>query len=165
MATTSRTANGIACLVCGGEMWDNREDKRGPKSPDFRCKDTTCTGRVWLSKREKSTGGTSHGGAPNGQGNSGAQAQAGGQTQTGDTHNNPRTQRQGPPQPTGSSHPRGVMVTQRVTMATAYRQSVGYVLYRLEPMYRRRNMTLSAELTQRIASEIFQAWLNHGCLQ
>lgn len=30
------------CPNCGGPMWDNREGKRNPKSPDFKCKDKAC---------------------------------------------------------------------------------------------------------------------------
>ena len=33
-------------------MWDNREGKRNPKAPDFKCKDRSCDGVVWPS-REK----------------------------------------------------------------------------------------------------------------
>ena len=28
-------------------MWDNREGKRNPKAPDFKCKDRSCDGVVW----------------------------------------------------------------------------------------------------------------------
>ena len=28
-------------------MWDNREGKRNPKAPDFKCKDRECDGVVW----------------------------------------------------------------------------------------------------------------------
>lgn len=28
-------------------MWDNRESKRNPKAPDFKCKDRNCDGVVW----------------------------------------------------------------------------------------------------------------------
>jgi hypothetical protein len=32
------------CPTCGGEMWDNRNNKKNPKQPDFRCKDQECKG-------------------------------------------------------------------------------------------------------------------------
>jgi len=35
------------CPKCGGEMWDNRESKRNPRAPDFKCKDKGCDGVVW----------------------------------------------------------------------------------------------------------------------
>ena len=35
------------CPKCGGEMWDNREGKRNPKAPDFKCKDRGCDGVIW----------------------------------------------------------------------------------------------------------------------
>jgi hypothetical protein len=35
------------CPKCGGEMWDNRENKRNPKAPDFKCKDKSCDGVIW----------------------------------------------------------------------------------------------------------------------
>src|SRR5215203_2378321 len=36
-----------SCPQCGGAMWDNREGKRNPKAPDFKCKDRECDGVVW----------------------------------------------------------------------------------------------------------------------
>ena len=33
----------MQCPVCQGDMWDNRNKKRNPKAPDFRCKDENCT--------------------------------------------------------------------------------------------------------------------------
>jgi hypothetical protein len=36
-----------SCPKCQGPMWDNREGKRNPKAPDFKCKDTTCGGVIW----------------------------------------------------------------------------------------------------------------------
>jgi hypothetical protein len=43
------------CPKCGGAMWDNREGKKNPKSPDFKCKDENCkTGEyqtgLWLDR-------------------------------------------------------------------------------------------------------------------
>ena len=35
------------CPKCGGEMWDNRENKRNPRAPDFKCKDRNCDGVIW----------------------------------------------------------------------------------------------------------------------
>ena len=31
-----------SCPRCGGPLWDNRANKKTPKSPDFRCKDKEC---------------------------------------------------------------------------------------------------------------------------
>lgn len=40
-----------ACPKCGGGMFDNREGKRNPKAPDFKCKkykgDDKCDGAIW----------------------------------------------------------------------------------------------------------------------
>lgn len=42
------------CLKCGGEVWDNRKDKKNPKSPDFKCKDKDgCGEGYWLAKGAK----------------------------------------------------------------------------------------------------------------
>jgi hypothetical protein len=30
------------CPVCNGPMWDNRQGKKSPKSPDFGCKNKEC---------------------------------------------------------------------------------------------------------------------------
>lgn len=35
------------CPKCEGAMWDNRESKRNPKAPDYKCKDRSCDGAVW----------------------------------------------------------------------------------------------------------------------
>jgi hypothetical protein len=31
-------------------MWDNRENKRNPKAPDFKCKDRSCDGVIWPAR-------------------------------------------------------------------------------------------------------------------
>lgn len=36
------------CPHCGGALWDNRDSKRTPKSPDYRCKDQDCGTAIWL---------------------------------------------------------------------------------------------------------------------
>src|SRR5207253_11502782 len=36
-----------ACPKCGGPMWDNRENKRNPRAPDFRCRNRMCDGVLW----------------------------------------------------------------------------------------------------------------------
>ena len=38
------------CPKCNGPMWDNRQGKRNPKAPDFKCKDKSCDGVVWPPK-------------------------------------------------------------------------------------------------------------------
>ena len=35
------------CPKCAGTMWDNREGKRNPKAPDYKCKDKKCEGAYW----------------------------------------------------------------------------------------------------------------------
>ena len=35
------------CPKCQGAMWDNRENKRNPRAPDFKCKDAACGGVIW----------------------------------------------------------------------------------------------------------------------
>jgi len=36
------------CPDCSSDMWDNRDDKRNPRSPDFKCKDKSCGKAIWL---------------------------------------------------------------------------------------------------------------------
>ena len=36
------------CPKCHGPMWDNREGKKNPKAPDFKCKNKACDGAVWV---------------------------------------------------------------------------------------------------------------------
>jgi hypothetical protein len=40
-------------------MWDNREGKRNPKAPDFKCKDRGCDGVVWPPRGATATAATS----------------------------------------------------------------------------------------------------------
>ena len=35
------------CDFCGGPCWDNRNDKRSPTGPDFKCKDKSCGAAAW----------------------------------------------------------------------------------------------------------------------
>ena len=36
------------CDYCGGDVWDNRGDKRTPKSPDYKCRSKQCGGAAWM---------------------------------------------------------------------------------------------------------------------
>ncbi len=38
-------------------MWDNREGKRNPKAPDFKCKDRSCDGVIWPPRTATAAGG------------------------------------------------------------------------------------------------------------
>lgn len=55
------TAGVPSCPKCGGAMWDNREGKRNPKAPDFKCKDRSCDGVIWPPRGSTSAAGS---GAP-----------------------------------------------------------------------------------------------------
>lgn len=48
------------CPDCGGAMWDNRESKRNPKAPDYKCKDRNCGKGVW----DRAAKGGQNGGGP-----------------------------------------------------------------------------------------------------
>lgn len=39
----------IPCPKCDGAMWDNRSNKRNPKSPDLKCKNGKCGEAIWLN--------------------------------------------------------------------------------------------------------------------
>lgn len=42
------------CPKCGkADMWDNRETKKNPKAPDYKCRDANCDGVVWPPKGGK----------------------------------------------------------------------------------------------------------------
>src|SRR3954468_6607357 len=43
------------CPRCQGPMWDNREGKRNPKAPDFKCKDRECDGVIWPPRNGTAT--------------------------------------------------------------------------------------------------------------
>jgi hypothetical protein len=54
---------GRACPECDGRMWDNRENKRNPKGPDFKCKDRDCGKAIWLPKPAKAPSPSGNGAA------------------------------------------------------------------------------------------------------
>ena len=41
----------MECPVCNGEMWDNRNRKKNPKSPDFKCKNKECGKAIWTTPK------------------------------------------------------------------------------------------------------------------
>ena len=41
------------CEKCGGPVWDNRQNKKNPKGPDFKCKDTDCAEAFWLGEAKE----------------------------------------------------------------------------------------------------------------
>jgi hypothetical protein len=47
-------------------MWDNREGKRNPKAPDFKCKDTACGGVIWPPRGATSAAPSSPSATPGG---------------------------------------------------------------------------------------------------
>lgn len=42
----------MQCPQCSSEMWDNRENKKNPKGPDYKCKDKACAHAIWLDKKK-----------------------------------------------------------------------------------------------------------------
>lgn len=56
----------MTCPKCNGPMWDNRNDKRNPKAPDFKCKNRECGNAIWEKPR------AANGGAPAPRANGGA---------------------------------------------------------------------------------------------
>jgi len=38
------------CPKCSGAMWDNRQGKKNPKAPDYKCRDKGCDGVIWPAK-------------------------------------------------------------------------------------------------------------------
>lgn len=40
------------CPKCSGPVWDNRVNKRNPRSPDFKCKDKSCDGVIWKETKK-----------------------------------------------------------------------------------------------------------------
>lgn len=44
------------CPICNGPCWDNRTSKRNPRQPDFKCKDKTCNGAIWLDSKRPAHG-------------------------------------------------------------------------------------------------------------
>lgn len=48
----------MECPKCGGPMWDNRQTKKSPKQPDYKCKDRqNCDGVIWPPKGQSGANG------------------------------------------------------------------------------------------------------------
>jgi len=57
-AATGGTPTGSpVCPKCGGPMWDNRQGKKNPKAPDYKCKDKGCDGAIWPAKVQPAANG------------------------------------------------------------------------------------------------------------
>ena len=41
------------CPECGKGMWDNRENKKNPKQPDWKCSDNRCGKAIWEDSKPK----------------------------------------------------------------------------------------------------------------
>lgn len=41
---------GVACQQCGGEVWDNRQNKKYPNGNDYKCKNRDCGWAAWIQK-------------------------------------------------------------------------------------------------------------------
>jgi hypothetical protein len=46
----SGAEDGVSCPKCGGRMWDNRDTKRSPRAPDYKCQNRSCDGVIWPPK-------------------------------------------------------------------------------------------------------------------
>jgi hypothetical protein len=46
-AVTSVAPGQRPCPDCGKGMWDNRENKKNPKAPDWKCSDNRCGKAIW----------------------------------------------------------------------------------------------------------------------
>lgn len=42
----------MQCPQCGSDMWDNRQTKKNPKQPDYKCKDKACAHAIWLDSKK-----------------------------------------------------------------------------------------------------------------
>lgn len=51
------------CTKCGGPLYDNRQSKLSPKSPDFKCKDQSCGEAYWLKSAARVSASTRGGGS------------------------------------------------------------------------------------------------------
>ena len=40
---------GFKCPLCNGKVFDNRQDKKNPKAPDFRCAEPSCRWAEWIT--------------------------------------------------------------------------------------------------------------------
>jgi hypothetical protein len=50
MSTETLASAEPECPKCGGRLWDNRETKKNPKAPDYKCRDRNCDGVIWPPK-------------------------------------------------------------------------------------------------------------------
>ena len=45
----------MQCPDCGGGMWDNRETKKKPTQPDYKCKNKACDKAIWLKTQAETS--------------------------------------------------------------------------------------------------------------
>ena len=63
---TPETAEAPTCPKCQGPMWDNRESKRNPRAPDYKCRDKSCDGVIWPPREGEGAGAPAAAAAPSG---------------------------------------------------------------------------------------------------
>ena len=49
-APAAPAGGAVTCGICGNDTWDNREGKRNPKAPDYKCRDKNCGGAAWMNE-------------------------------------------------------------------------------------------------------------------
>jgi len=54
----------MTCPDCGGAMWDNRETKKSPKQPDYKCKNKSCDKAIWLKTKAENAAAPAANGKP-----------------------------------------------------------------------------------------------------
>ena len=140
------------CPECGGAMWDNRDDKRTDKSPDYRCKDQKCGHRVWLTppKGEQQRASST----PRRSANA--------------SRTNARTARSNANEekdtPDASDDVAQQASKRRSVIASRYQRALQYVFADLAPQFSKHKMTLTDDVTHKMAFEIFKTWEDRGCL-
>ena len=143
MSTTTQT-NGApltgapACPKCGGRMWDNRQSKRNPKAPDFKCRDRGCDGVLWPGQHKAAV-----------------------------PIFTPRAQADEPAEPygaereagQGSTRPRGTegAAPQRVSLRSRYLDVTDFVLSEVRPKYQDAGVTCTDATVAAIAATLFIA--------
>ena len=127
-----------ACPKCGGRMWDNRQSKRNPKAPDFKCRDRGCDGVLWPGQHKAAV-----------------------QIFT------PRAQDDGPAEPyatqreagQGSTGPAGTEAAapQRLSLRSRYLDLTDFVLSEVRPKYQEAGVPCTDATVAAIAATLFIA--------
>ena len=119
-------------------MWDNRQSKRNPKAPDFKCRDRRCDGVLWPGQHKAAVPILT------------PRAQADGPVEP---YAAEREAGQGSARPTGTETP----APRRVSLRSRYLDVTDFVISEVRPKYQDAGVPCTDATVAAIAATLFIA--------